>query len=349
MTVPALHNTGVLYRRILSHFPQDITLAFAYGSGVFKHHGSSQGQMEKNMLDFVFAVDDPVTWHTMNLLQNRKHYSILKLLGPKTISSIQSDHGAAVYYNTLVPVDGRTIKYGVISTQSLMDDLMHWNTLYVAGRLHKPVKMLVQSENGSLRAALVSNLKSAVTASFLMLPESFTEEELFLQIAGLSYAGDFRMVFGEDRSKVSNIVRDNMQHFKTLYSNILHDCPLVVYKSQQAKLEVRHSEDTSRTMYTRNTQVLQYTTALLLLLLLLGYCKITFYTHVIQQRSDQEHEGCEPDVEPQQKQKCPQSETPPAVMSSLPVHLSRGSGWCPVYVPTPPCGQDKEEDDGRGR
>uniref|UniRef100_A0A3P8X465 Phosphatidate cytidylyltransferase, mitochondrial n=1 Tax=Cynoglossus semilaevis TaxID=244447 RepID=A0A3P8X465_CYNSE len=243
MTVPALHNTGVLYRRILSHFPQDITLAFAYGSGVFKHHGSSQGQMEKNMLDFVFAVDDPVTWHTMNLLQNRKHYSILKLLGPKTISSIQSDHGAAVYYNTLVPVDGRTIKYGVISTQSLMDDLMHWNTLYVAGRLHKPVKMLVQSENGSLRAALVSNLKSAVTASFLMLPESFTEEELFLQIAGLSYAGDFRMVFGEDRSKVSNIVRDNMQHFKTLYSNILHDCPLVVYKSQQAKLEVDKSPE----------------------------------------------------------------------------------------------------------
>lgn len=64
---------------------------------------------QKNMLDFVFAVDDPVTWHTMNLLQNRKHYSILKLLGPAMISSIQSDYGAAVYYNTLVPVDGRVI------------------------------------------------------------------------------------------------------------------------------------------------------------------------------------------------------------------------------------------------
>lgn len=63
--------------------------------------------MQKNMLDFVFAVDDPVTWHTMNLLQNRKHYSILKLLGPAMISSIQSDHGAAMYYNTLVPMDGR--------------------------------------------------------------------------------------------------------------------------------------------------------------------------------------------------------------------------------------------------
>ena len=59
------------------------------------------------MLDFVFAVDDPVTWHTMNLMQNRKHYSVLKMLGPKKISSIQSDRGAGVYYNTLVPVDGR--------------------------------------------------------------------------------------------------------------------------------------------------------------------------------------------------------------------------------------------------
>lgn len=51
--------------------------------------------------------------------------------------------------------------------------------------------MLVQSENGKLRAALVANLKSAVTASFLMLPESFSEEDLFLQIAGLSYAGKY--------------------------------------------------------------------------------------------------------------------------------------------------------------
>lgn len=51
------------------------------------------------------------------------------------------------------------------------------------------MRLLVQSESGKLRAALVANLKSAVTASFLMLPESFTEEDLFLQIAGLSYAG----------------------------------------------------------------------------------------------------------------------------------------------------------------
>lgn len=52
------------------------------------------------------------------------------------------------------------------------------------------VKILVQKENKQLRTALNTNLKSAVIAAFLMLPESFSEEELYLQIAGLSYSGE---------------------------------------------------------------------------------------------------------------------------------------------------------------
>ncbi|XP_067243684.1 phosphatidate cytidylyltransferase, mitochondrial isoform X2 [Chanodichthys erythropterus] len=189
MTLPALQNSSVFFRKILSQFPQDISLAFAYGSAVFRQTGSSQGQMTRNMLDFVFAVDDPVTWHTMNLMENRKHYSFLRFLGPKHISNIQSEYGAGVYFNTLIPADDRVMKYGVISTDALIDDLLHWKTLYVAGRLHKPVRILLQNENGKLRDALVGNLKSAVIASFLMLPESCSEEDLFLQIAGLSYSG----------------------------------------------------------------------------------------------------------------------------------------------------------------
>ncbi|MGH0174420.1 UNVERIFIED_CONTAM: hypothetical protein FKN15_068310 [Acipenser sinensis] len=66
--------------------------------------------MGNNMIDFVIAVDDPPTWHTMNLMQNRKHYSLLRFLGPKQVSSMQMNYGAGVYYNTLVPCDGRIDK-----------------------------------------------------------------------------------------------------------------------------------------------------------------------------------------------------------------------------------------------
>ncbi|XP_021265368.1 phosphatidate cytidylyltransferase, mitochondrial isoform X2 [Numida meleagris] len=242
MALPVLSSSGVKFRRVLAHFPQELSLAFAYGSGVFRQEGASAGHGENNMLDFVFAVDDSVTWHMMNLLKNRSHYSFLKIFGPKQISNIQS-YGAGIYYNTLVPCNGRMIKYGVISTDTLIDDLLHWKTLYVAGRLQKPVKILTQNENGKLQAALVSNLKSAVTAAFLMLPESFSEEDLYMQIAGLSYSGDFRMIIGEDRSKVQNIVKPNVPYFQKLYSNILQDCPQVVYKHHLGRLEIDKSPE----------------------------------------------------------------------------------------------------------
>lgn len=51
------------------------------------------------------------------------------------------------------------------------------------------VKIVAMNENVALRSALDKNLKSAVTAAFLMLPESFSEEDLFIEIARLSYSG----------------------------------------------------------------------------------------------------------------------------------------------------------------
>ena len=32
------------------------------------------------------------------------------------------------------------MKYGVISVRSLLDDLLNWRTLYMSGRMHKPVR-----------------------------------------------------------------------------------------------------------------------------------------------------------------------------------------------------------------
>lgn len=96
-------------RGVLEDIPH-VQHAFAYGSGVIVQpdlydHSSTN----KPMLDFIFAVDDPVDWHAQvlsrlgfkhlstsflfiwlmqvqNLQQNGHHYSILGSLGPSAVS-----------------------------------------------------------------------------------------------------------------------------------------------------------------------------------------------------------------------------------------------------------------------
>lgn len=206
-------------KKVLPSFPTGIQCAYAYGSGAFQQHGTID--ITKNMLDFIFVVDDPVQWHAENIEMNKSHYSFLKFLSPRGVNYIQKQYGAGIYFNTLVPFEGRLIKYGVISTDRLINDLLDWETLYVSGRLHKPVLTLKEPTNTDLKVALQINLQSAVHASLIQLPDTFSEEELYICIAGLSYLGDFRMTVGEDRHKVVNIVKPNISKFQALYKNIL--------------------------------------------------------------------------------------------------------------------------------
>ncbi len=210
-----------LFQRILTNFPRKhMRLVFAYGSGVFQQQGHKD--MSKNMIDFIFVVDNSIAWHTENLARNGSHYSFLKYIsGPKAISLIQEKLGAHVYFNTLVPCEDRIVKYGVISTNDFRDDLLDWDTLYISGRLHKPVNIVYENNIAELTPDLHTNLASAVHTSLLMLPESFSEEQLFCTITGLSYSGDFRMKVGEDKNKIANIVRPNMERFRALYGTIL--------------------------------------------------------------------------------------------------------------------------------
>ena len=58
---------------------------------------------QDNMMDFIVAVRDPQAWHQVNMAQNPKHYSSLRLGGPHFISRIQENWGAKIYFNTLIP------------------------------------------------------------------------------------------------------------------------------------------------------------------------------------------------------------------------------------------------------
>ena len=147
-----------------------------------------------NMLDLICVVRDPLSWHKENLWMNKADYSLpMRLAGASRITNLMLNYGAKVYFNTNIYVEDRRIKYGVIWEDHLVEDLNKWSTLYIAGRLHKPVHIVCHDFENSpkLLNGLKSNLISALLASLLILPDSFSEAQLFHTIAGLSLCRRF--------------------------------------------------------------------------------------------------------------------------------------------------------------
>lgn len=215
------------FARVLQRFPPSTAdgLCFAYGSAVF---GQAGNLSKDNVTDFILTVDNPVSWHARNLELNPSDYSgLMRRLGPKLVADVQERIGARLFFNTLVPFESGLIKYGVISRAAMLADLLDWESLYAAGRLHKPVRFVGRADGSSyvgdpeMNAAVRLNLQSALHTALILLPESFTEEQFYMTLAGLSYTGDFRMVIGEDRNKVANIVRPNLGAFRELYARRL--------------------------------------------------------------------------------------------------------------------------------
>jgi translocator assembly and maintenance protein 41 len=171
------------------------------------------------MVDFIFGVSHPEHWHSINIQQNPHHYSGLRFLGSGAVSLVQEKVGAGVYFNPYVTINGMNIKYGVISIDTLCKDLIDWDTLYMAGRMQKPVKIL--RDDGRVRLANQVNLTEAVRVALLTLPENFTHQHIFDRIASISYKGEM----GE--SPVKNIVSGQMENFDKLYLSLLDDLPNV--------------------------------------------------------------------------------------------------------------------------
>lgn len=238
-------------RQILWQFRAPIRYAFAYGSGVFpqsKDIGApssatsihskpppavvkAQGGTPK-MIDFIFGVSYTQHWHSLNLHQHRDHYSAIGSFGSGAVSAVQDKWGAGVYFNPFVTVNGTLIKYGVVNLDTLCNDLSEWSTLYLAGRLQKPVKIL--RDDARVRLANQVNLISALRTALLLLPPDFTELELYGTIAGISYMGDPRMSLPtENKSKVANIVGNNLPNFRRLYAPLIENLPNVSFNDSK--------------------------------------------------------------------------------------------------------------------
>lgn len=232
-------------RSVLWQFKAPIRYAFAYGSGVFSQGSldspKSQKRLASPQIDLIFGVSHAQHWHSLNMKQNPSHYSAVKYLGSGAVGYIQDKIGAGVYFNPFVEINGMKIKYGVVTMDTMIDDLCNWSTLYLAGRLHKPVKIL--RDEPRLRFVNQANLLSALRTALLLLPEKFTELQLYTMIAGVSYMGDPRMRFGENPMKVSNIVNNQFLQFRQLYSPLMDDLPnLSLISSDAGRLSKEKSE-----------------------------------------------------------------------------------------------------------
>lgn len=88
---------------------------------------------------------------------------------------------------------------------TLKQDLKNWNSLYLSGRLHKPVNTFITSR--TVMESQEENLESAFNAALLLTSaKAFSVPELLRIICSLSYLGDIRLGFAEDSKKVERIV-----------------------------------------------------------------------------------------------------------------------------------------------
>lgn len=246
-------------RQVLWQFRAPIRYAFAYGSGVFGQKSSSSSATSDlsphphppkavedwqkggaKIIDFIFGVSHTQHWHSLNLQQHPEHYSGLKYIpnASAVVSWMQDGWGAGMYYNPYITVNGIMIKYGVVNLDTLARDLTDWDTLYLAGRLQKPVKIL--RDDPRIRLSNQINLVSALRTSLLMLPEQFTERQLYERIASLSYLGDLRMhsmIASEAPNKVSNIVGAQLPGFRQLYVPLIDNLPNVKFTDSRTPKE----------------------------------------------------------------------------------------------------------------
>ncbi|XP_026418280.1 phosphatidate cytidylyltransferase, mitochondrial-like isoform X2 [Papaver somniferum] len=147
----------------------------------------------------------------------RNHYAswMMQFGGAKVITGIAESIGVGVHFNPYVTWEDKMVKYGVVRMHNLVHDLLNWESFYLSGRLQKPVHILADSidiENLNL-----NNLRAATSTALLLLPSEFSEEDLYAKICSLSYMGDLRMFFAEDKNKVKRIVQGQFDLFQKSY------------------------------------------------------------------------------------------------------------------------------------
>ncbi|CAN4083674.1 unnamed protein product [Withania somnifera] len=183
-----------------------------YGS---KLHPSNKG--ETSMTNYIIGVADPRQWHSED------HYAswLIHLGGARMITDIANDIGAGVHFNPFVSCNNTMIKYGVVRMHDLIQDIWGWERFYLSGRLQKPVNILVYNLDIKNVNTEPESCNFCCSSPFSI---KFTDEDLYAKICSLSYMGDLRMLFTEEKNKVNKIVQGQFHLFEEMYEPFLEEC-----------------------------------------------------------------------------------------------------------------------------
>ncbi|KAI3735057.1 hypothetical protein L6452_14544 [Arctium lappa] len=189
-----------------------------YGSSLHPNNND-----KSSMEDYILGVPNPHQWHSENLKMNRDHYSswMVPVGGAKLITKVADQIGVGVHFNPFVSWNNKMYKYGVVHMDDLVQDMLSWERFYLSGRLQKPVRIIV--DNRKIENVNLVNLRAASSAALLLLPSTFTEIELYAKICSLSYMGDLRMLFAEDKNKVKKIVEGQFKLFRNMYKPLVEE------------------------------------------------------------------------------------------------------------------------------
>ncbi|WVZ22626.1 hypothetical protein V8G54_001170, partial [Vigna mungo] len=218
-----------------------VEFACVYGSSL--HPSNSD---KTTMTDYIIGVADPKQWHSENLKLNKHHYAswMVHLGGERLITGVADEIGVGVHFNPFVSWNGKLFKYGVVRMHDLLQDVHYWEKFYLCGRLQKPVHIVV--DNLDVNSTNSVNLRAAVSAALLLLPSEFTEADLYAKVCSLSYMGDVRMLFAEDKNKglvsAEVISHEDVKHWIVVLSLIcLPILDIQVKKIVSGQFDLFHS------------------------------------------------------------------------------------------------------------
>ncbi|XP_028755414.1 phosphatidate cytidylyltransferase, mitochondrial-like isoform X1 [Neltuma alba] len=205
------------FRSFLKILPP-VEFACVYGSSLHPNN-----QAKSTMTDYILGVSDPYRWHSENLKLNRNHYAswMVHLGGARLVTEVADKIGVGVHFNPFVSWNRKMFKYGVVRIDDLLQDVLCWERFYLSGRLQKPIHIVI--DNLDIANVNSVNLRAAISAALLFLPSEFTEEDLYSKVCSLSYVGDLRMLFAEDKNKVKKIVTGQFDLFHSMYKPFLQE------------------------------------------------------------------------------------------------------------------------------